>query len=118
MTIDLRIGDFCSINHQSDSLLSYQDRLLKTSVVCPTATIIEKIKPGFLLVIIGLGSVQVFCPSIYYSILSIFFLTFLFLGVGEKGYQTVELRLVGPILSVAGVLLVCCRVILCFVVIL
>ena len=47
-----------------------------------------------------------------------FHLSFLFLGVGEKGYQTVELRLVGPILSVAGVLLVCCRVILCFVVIL
>ena len=38
-------------------------------------------------------------------------------GVGDKGYQTLELRLVGPILAVSGALLVCCRVIMCFIVI-
>ena len=38
-------------------------------------------------------------------------------GVGDKGYQTLELRLVGPVMVVAGALLVCCRVALCFVLI-
>ena len=42
---------------------------------------------------------------------------FLISGVGDKGYQTLELRLVGPILAVSGALLVCCRVIMCFIVI-
>ena len=42
---------------------------------------------------------------------------FLISGVGDKGYQTLELRLVGPILAVSGALLVCCRVMMCFMVI-
>ena len=42
---------------------------------------------------------------------------FLISGVGDKGYQTLELRLVGPILAVTGALLVCCRVLMCFIVI-
>ena len=42
---------------------------------------------------------------------------FLIPGVGDKGYQTLELRLVGPILAVTGALLVCCRVLMCFIVI-
>ena len=40
---------------------------------------------------------------------------FLISGVGDKGYQTLELRLVGPILAVTGALLVCCRVLMCFI---
>ena len=37
-------------------------------------------------------------------------------GVGEKGFQTVELKLVGPILLLIGGFLVCSRVIFCFLV--
>ena len=40
------------------------------------------------------------------------------LGVGDKGYQTLELRLVGPILAITGAVLVLCRVMLCFAAIL
>jgi ABC-type proline/glycine betaine transport system permease subunit len=36
-----------------------------------------------------------------------------FVGLGEKGFRTVELKLVGPVLVVGGVALVFVRIMLC-----
>ena len=38
-----------------------------------------------------------------------------FVGLGEKGFRTVELKLVGPVLLVGGVVLVFVRIMLCTV---
>ena len=38
-----------------------------------------------------------------------------FVGLGEKGFKTVELKLVGPVLVVGGVVLVLVRIMLCTV---
>ena len=38
-----------------------------------------------------------------------------FVGLGEKGFRTVELKLVGPVLVVGGVFLVFVRIMLCTV---
>ena len=36
-----------------------------------------------------------------------------FVGLGEKGYKTVELKMVGPFVAGVGVALVCVRILLC-----
>ena len=38
-----------------------------------------------------------------------------FVGVGEKGFKTVEMRLVGPGLVVSGLSLACLRICCCLV---